>query len=114
MINAEIFHNEAGSIIGFTVNSHGEETVCAAVSMLVINTINSIERLTDDDFSCEFNEDASDEGFIKFMLSDTGCQSEGARILLNSLAIGLESARELDPSEMVVANATAPQRSEEA
>ena len=114
MIKAEIFHNEIGNIIGFSVNSHGDETVCAAVSMLVINTINSIEALTEDDFNCEFNEDASDEGCIEFMLSSPDCQSEGVRILLNSLAIGLQSVYDLDPREITIAQSAPPQQSEEA
>ena len=43
MILAEIFRDESGGITGFTVQNHGESIVCAAVSMLVLNTVNSLD-----------------------------------------------------------------------
>ena len=53
-------HNDEYSGIEF--NGHagyadsGEDIVCAAVSVLVINTFNAIERFTDDAFNSDYDE----------------------------------------------------------
>ena len=49
MIHVTIFCNEDKECVGFQTEGHaeyaepGEDIICAAVSILVINTINSIE-----------------------------------------------------------------------
>ena len=56
MIDVEIFQTSSGKYTGFRMNGHaeyaeyGQDIVCAAVSALVINTINSIEQYTEDSF----------------------------------------------------------------
>ena len=42
----------------------GKDIVCAAVSVLVINTLNSIERFTDDKTSCVSDETAELLNFV--------------------------------------------------
>ena len=77
--------------IGFTLDGHagyadfGKDIVCAAVSTLVINTINSIERFTDDAFSTEFHEE---RGFISTNFSET--LSDKAKLLIDSMLLGLD------------------------
>lgn len=96
MINVSIYMTADGLITGFRLSGHafyseyGKDIVCAAVSALVINTINSIEKFTSDKFSLTEDED---EGVIEFhMLSPI---SSGSNLLLSSLALGLEGiARE--------------------
>ncbi len=94
MINVSIYKNAENLITGFKVSGHagysedGSDVVCAAVSMLVINTINSIESFTSDRFS--LNQDEK-KGYLEFhMLSDL---SNNANLLLSSLALGLQGVK---------------------
>jgi hypothetical protein len=64
---------------------HGNDIVCAAVSMLVINTINSLEKLTD----CKFNCDSKMDGYISVTFIDE--LSESARVLVDSMILGITS-----------------------
>ena len=63
MIKVTIYKTEWQEYAGFDMEGHagyaeaGEDIVCAGVSALVINALNSIERFTDDETSC-----VSDEG----------------------------------------------------
>ena len=66
----------------------GQDIVCAAVSVLVINTFNSIERFTDDAFSCEAAEDG---GYMSMSFSEK--LSEKSVLLLDSMLMGLEEIR---------------------
>ena len=53
MTSVVIYQTKEGTFTGFDVLGHagfadaGEDIVCAAISALVINTVNSIEKLTD-------------------------------------------------------------------
>lgn len=96
MINVSIYMTADGLITGFRLSGHalyseyGKDIVCAAVSALVINTINSIEKFTSDKFSLKEDED---EGFIEFHMALP--VSSSSNLLLSSLALGLEQiARE--------------------
>ena len=77
--------------VGVTVDGHagfaeaGQDIVCAAVSVLVINTFNSIERFTDDDFSCEAAEDG---GYMTMSFSED--VSDKTKLLLDSMLLGLD------------------------
>ena len=99
MINAEIIRGKSGNVTGFKVENHGESIVCAAVSMLVLNTVNSIEALTEDDFNCEYNEEG---GYIKFALSSPDSHTAGVKILLDAMVLGLESTLEQYPNEISI------------
>ena len=54
MIKVTIYKTERQEYVGFDMEGHagyaeaGEDIVCAGVSALVINALNSIERFTDD------------------------------------------------------------------
>ena len=73
---------------GFRCEGHagydeeGYDIVCAAVSVLTINTVNSIEAFTEDGFSGEVN-----DGFISCEL--TGEISKETSLLLDSMVLGL-------------------------
>ncbi|MBQ7147798.1 MAG: ribosomal-processing cysteine protease Prp [Pseudobutyrivibrio sp.] len=77
--------------IGVALDGHagyadeGQDIVCAAVSVLVINTFNSIERFTDDDFSCEAAEDG---GYMTMSFSED--VSDKTKLLLDSMLLGLD------------------------
>ena len=64
-----VFYMKEGRMCGFKSSGHadyadqGEDIVCAGVSALVINCVNSLEKLTDDGFvSCMIQEPLSREG----------------------------------------------------
>ncbi|UWP59618.1 ribosomal-processing cysteine protease Prp [Ruminococcus gauvreauii] len=66
--------------------AHGNDIVCAAVSALTINTLNSIETFTEDDF-----EGGQDDGYLEFHLTQP--VSDRAQLLLDSLVLGLREIR---------------------
>ncbi len=80
---------------GFQFEGHadyapcGEDVVCAAVSVLALNTANSIEAFTDERFEQEM---APDGGYLKMMFPDG--VHEKASLLMDSLVLGIRSIRE--------------------
>ena len=90
MVSAAVKRNQQGRIIAFVVTSHCESRVCAAVSLLVTNTINSIEEFTDEPFSCEINSDVG--GFVKFSLIEDS-PLDDANLLLESMFLGLKAVQ---------------------
>ena len=91
MIKVTIYKTERQEYAGFDMEGHagyaeaGEDIVCAGVSALVINALNSIERFTDDETSCVSDEDT---GSIEFRFD--GIPSHDATLLLDSMILGLE------------------------
>ena len=90
MIKVSIFRNRDGKYNGFEVcghagyAEHGQDIICAAVSILTINTINSLEEFTDCKFDLKENEK---KGLISFkMKSEPNSNTE---LLLKSLVLGL-------------------------
>ena len=63
----------------------GEDIVCAAISMLVINTINSLEALTDAKILVEAEEDS---GLIDLKFQEDP-EKDGI-LLMDSLILGLK------------------------
>ncbi len=95
MIKITMKRNETGICNGFLVKGHagydeyGKDIVCAAVSILVINTINSIEKFTEDHFTVNSDEKS---GTLEFdMISDISKESS---LLLKSFILGLEGIEE--------------------
>ncbi len=87
--------SETGVYNGFLAKGHagfdayGKDIVCAAVSAMIINTINSIEAFTEDAFKTEADKES---GQIEFeLVSDVSRESE---LLLKSLALGLQGIEE--------------------
>lgn len=62
----------------------GKDIICAAVSALVINCSNSLEKFTDDFFDSMTHEDGTTEIILKSPVSHDGV------LLLDSLKMGLE------------------------
>ena len=71
MTKVFIYKNEKNECVGFKTFGHagyaeeGEDIVCAAISVLVINTMNSIEALTDTKASLDTDEE---EGYIEYKI----------------------------------------------
>ena len=89
MIEAKFFYNEQNRPYGFELNGHagydvsGRDIVCSAVSVLAINTINSIDCLTDDRYEFEQDENTGHMIFTMKELSDS------SELLLRSMHIGI-------------------------
>ena len=90
MISVNVTKNRNDEYVGFTCNGHagyseyGSDIVCSAVSMLVINTINSIEKFTKDIFICDADDD---KGLIQFKFDSA--PSKEASLLLDSMVLGI-------------------------
>ena len=63
----------------------GEDIVCAAVSILVINTLNAIERFTETDYDLESD---GETGYIEAVFEPN--MTREARLLLDAMVMGLE------------------------
>ena len=81
--------------LGFTCEGHagyaeyGSDIVCSAVSMLVINTVNSIDAFTD----CTLHvADDEKSGKIRTVFPDG--TDEKAGLLMDALVLGLQSIEE--------------------
>ena len=91
MIRVTIYQNEKKECAGFLAKGHagfseaGQDIVCAAVSALVINTINSIEEFTEDAFTCDCT-----DGMIQNWEFTSGV-SDKAALLMDALVLGLEN-----------------------
>ena len=92
MTNIKLYARKGGDIFGLQVKGHagfgvrGTDVVCASVSILVINTINSIQKLTSDKCNEKVN---SRKATIDFEID--GEVSRESKVLLESLKMGLEA-----------------------
>ncbi len=90
MIHAVIYQSNGKEYRGFRLSGHagyaehGQDIVCAAASVLVINTINAIERYTEDIFSIS---SAEESGSISCRFE--GSPSREAELLLKAMVLGL-------------------------
>ena len=90
MIKVTIYQSSEGEILGFAIQGHagyaesGSDIVCAAVSVLAQNTVNSIEQFTQDGFSADVDEE---EGGL-YLKMEPGYSKE-SKLLLDSMVLGL-------------------------
>lgn len=98
MITARLFQNSDKQYWGFQIEGHagyaeeGEDIICAAVSVLTLNTANSIEALTKADPVCSM-----EDGFLSCSVPALRKDSHiypDVTLLLDSLALGLKSIAE--------------------
>ena len=91
MTHVTIYRNQENAFIGFLCEGHagyadaGEDIVCAGISTLVINTINSIEALT----ATELLADADEESGTIHVNFPSGCD-EQAKLLVDAMILGLQ------------------------
>jgi hypothetical protein len=109
MTHATIYKSSLnGEILGFKVLGHaeyakaGEDIVCASISILVINTINTIDLYCDAIYTTDVDEKA---GLIEFKLSpfvkDLKVSNE-VRVLLNSVELGLCQVAKENPANLSI------------
>ena len=88
MTKVTFYQNSENQCVGFTSEDHagyaqeGEDIVCAGISALVINTVNSIEAFTEDEFSGEQGDGSLTCTFPEPL-------SEKAALLMDSMVLGL-------------------------
>ena len=86
---------ENNRIIAFTCNGHAgyakisEDIVCAAISILVTTTINSLENLTNTEIFVEADERY---GYVHCSIEDE--PSDKTELLLQSMILGLSQIKE--------------------
>lgn len=91
MIQVDLFKKD-GINVGYKASGHamfderGYDVVCAAISVLAINTVNAIELLTDDTFSVD-----SDEEDALVHVQMTGDISHETSVLLAAFEIGVDA-----------------------
>lgn len=92
MIRVTIYNNEKNECVGFRASGHagqdecGQDIVCAAASILMINTVNAIEQYTGDGLSL-----VSDENGGSMECRLEGHPSKEAELLLKTMVQGLAS-----------------------
>ena len=91
MTKVTIFRNFENECVGFEVFDHaeyadeGSDIVCAAISILTINTMNAIEQFTDVDFTQEVDEEACS---IRFIVDRS---TKETALLLETMVLGLQT-----------------------
>lgn len=82
-------YKASGSYRGFRSEGHadyaedGYDIICAAVSALTVNAVNSIEAFTEDAYTV-----GQDDGYLELTLE--GSVSEKTQLLLDSMVLGLQ------------------------
>ena len=91
MTHVTIYTNQENAFTGFLCEGHagyaneGEDIVCAGISTLVINTINSIEALT----ATQILADAEQESGTIHVNFPSGCDLQ-AKLLVDAMILGLQ------------------------
>ncbi|MDE7260087.1 MAG: ribosomal-processing cysteine protease Prp [Lachnospiraceae bacterium] len=91
MTQITFYKTTAGEYQGFICDGHagyavhGEDIVCAAISVLVINTINSLEEITGEKIRVEADEET---GTIRCHFVNPPLK-ETSKVLMDSLVLGL-------------------------
>ena len=95
MVVATVLKNQNGQYIGFECIGHagyakaGEDIVCAGVSVLVINTVNSLDCFTGEKFRTDMDEKTGRIG-IRFHHP----AGHDAKLLMDSLILGLQGIQQ--------------------
>ena len=101
MITVTIY-KKSNQYLGFDINGHagyaeeGSDIICAAVSVLSLNTLNSIEAFTEDEFTVDVDEASAR---IHFMIKNK--PSKESLLLLNSLILGLQRMEDEQYTEFI-------------
>ncbi len=104
MTSVTILKNHDG-ICGFCCSGHsgyadsGQDIVCAAVSVLVINTVNAIEKFTSSPFHLETEEESA-----RIDLYFTKKADHDAELLTDTMILGLEGIQNTYGNENFVLN----------
>ncbi len=95
MVSVIAMKNRKKEYVGFTCSGHagydeyGKDIVCAALSMLVINTVNAIDALTDCKLTVTTDEA---DGEMKVIFPDAA--SKEAALLIDAMLLGIRGVIE--------------------
>ena len=95
MVRVTILKDQKDICRGFETSGHagyadkGQDIVCAAVSVLTINTINSLEQFTEETFALDADEE---NGRISVRFAQE--PGEAAKLLLSSYTLGIQGIAE--------------------
>ncbi|MCL2664195.1 MAG: ribosomal-processing cysteine protease Prp [Defluviitaleaceae bacterium] len=103
MIKITLRRNADGFMWAFEAENHGGHEACAAVSMLLINTVNSIKAFTDAEFDCDYNKKGGSLKFYMPLHKKNGCHRD-ANLLLEAMALGINDTQKLYPKDVKVTN----------
>lgn len=99
MISVTILkHNN--NIVGFKIKNHGKDIVCSAVSILSLNTINSIEAFSSVKFTLDYNPNGGFINFITNFSENFSNKFPNANILLKSFELGINGIKDEYPNEI--------------
>lgn len=105
MTKVTFYCDENDKPFGFTCEGHagfdkfGKDIVCAAISVLTINFINSVEKLTNTACDCIAKEK---EGSLKVTIKDY--EKADVALLFESLRLGLNGIQEEYPKNLKLTN----------
>ena len=105
MTHITIYRNQKNVFTGFCCEGHagyanaGDDIVCAGISTLVINTINSIDSLTNSSFHLETEEES---GLIDFTFEESA--DHDAQLLVESMILGLQGIQNDYVNEFIILN----------
>ena len=100
MIQVFVNKNKTGDVYAFRIKDHGRSIVCAAVSILALNAVNSIEAftsLTEKDYRHRHK-----KGYFFFEIPahKNNTDNKEAALLLNSFLLGIEGIAESYPEDI--------------
>lgn len=103
MISVTIYKNKNNEVYSFEVKNHSNSHVCAAVSAISINAVNSIKTLTnisDHNYTLTVN----NCGYIFFEVKINKIKSNNSDVslLLNSFYLGITSIKQSYPKEIKI------------
>lgn len=102
MTNITFYIKSDNSIIGFKSKGHagfgvrGTDVVCASVSILLINTVNAIEKFASEHCSYKINDRRAT---IDFEMDSVGHDSQ---LLLQSLQLGIQGIADEYPGNVTI------------
>ena len=108
MIRVSLFEDAQGLIYGYHITGHagfaeaGSDIICSAVSVLGINTANSIETLTGETPEVRMKDGDLLVQVPSLYPGNEGAPNEQARLLLNSFKLGIRSICEQVDSSYIV------------
>jgi len=93
MITVRLRKNVKDQVYAFDILDHGRGVVCAAVSVLSLNTVNAIEILTEEKFTCDYDQAG---GRLQFALAAgaSGDCGHDALLLIDAMVMGLRGIQE--------------------
>lgn len=105
MTKITVFRNHDKEFLGFDCLGHagyadeGEDIVCAGISALVINTINSLGMYTGEAFSADSEEESG-----RITLRFTSPAGHDADLLMKSLVLGLQGIQDTYGNDFIILN----------